>query len=554
MKKNRTADADDFSEKRLQAEAILLHERKKKVDSLESVEDRLRIIHELSVNQIELEMQQDELLQSRAVLEAGLKRYNELYDFAPLGYLTIAADSTIRKLNLTAATMLGLDRSLLKGDRLGRFIVYEDLPVFNALIKRVFATRESGYCEVMLLDHARDKQEIATSGPRQRRMVRIDAIVNSEKQECWAFLTDITIQKQLEDSLWESDRLYRCLIETVSEGVLVIHGDHLRFVNPIVSEMTGYTEAELLSFSFTDMMHPDDRERVKHHHLKCLKSDLPDLRIELRIIKKNGRILWIEMGGLKTEWNGKPAMLYVLIDITERKVLEEKLQTEKQQLLDTLRTTDQYQAQLQELNSKIKVMSEVEERSLLYRDLHDGAGQSLHAVCLHLKMIADGRGGYGDLKSLASELAGEIADISAEIRDIAHHLRPAYLQEITLDRAIIKRCEMLGRRGVPISISCVGDFSSLSCQVSENLYRISQEAIANADRHAAATLITVRLTRVDNALTLLIADNGCGIKDVSTNKGVGLRIIEERVSLIGGKLDMASTASGTTITVTLELP
>jgi hypothetical protein len=148
----------------------------------------------------------------------------------------------------------------------------------------------------------------------------------------------------------------------------------------------------------------------------------------------------------------------------------------------------------------------------------------------------------------------EIADISAEIRDIAHHLRPAYLQEITLDRAIIKRCEMLGRRGVPISISCVGDFSSLSCQVSENLYRISQEAIANADRHAAATLITVRLTRVDNALTLLIADNGCGIKDVSTNKGVGLRIIEERVSLIGGKLDMASTASGTTITVTLELP
>ncbi|NTW64419.1 MAG: PAS domain S-box protein, partial [Chlorobiaceae bacterium] len=398
------------------------------------------------------------------------------------------------------------------------------------------------------------QQAQGTADPLHRRMVRIDAVVSSEKQECWTFMTDITIQKQVEDSLWESDHLYRRFIETACEGVLVIHGDHLRFVNPMLSEMTGYTEAELLAIPVTDFIHPDDFECVKYHHLKRLKGDAADLRIEFRIIKKDRSIAWIEMSGVKTEWNGKPATLNFLIDITDRKAVEEKLQIEKQKLLDTLRVSDQYQTQLQDLNSRIKVMSEVEERSRLYRDLHDGAGQSLHAVCLHLKLLADGRGGYGDLKSLASELASEIADIAAEIRDIAHHLRPAYLQEITLDRAIIKRCEMLGRRGVPIHISCTGDFTSLTYQVSENLYRISQEAIANADRHAGASQITVRLTLIDNELILLISDDGCGIKEPTANNGVGLRIIQERVNLIGGKLEIITSDSGTTISVTLELP
>ncbi|MDD5286577.1 MAG: sensor histidine kinase [Desulfuromonadaceae bacterium] len=218
-----------------------------------------------------------------------------------------------------------------------------------------------------------------------------------------------------------------------------------------------------------------------------------------------------------------------------------------------VRISDGYQSQLQELKARIKGAVEVEERSRLYRDLHDGAGQSLHAVCLHLKMLADGKGGYDDPKPLAAQLAREVADVAAELRDIAHQLRPSYLNEITLDRAISVRCEMLGRRGVPIDLVFNGDFASLPLEVSDNFYRITQEAIANASRHADAEQITVTLTRADNELRLLISDDGCGINMAQQDHdGMGLRIMRERANLIGATLEISSSPSGTAISVILE--
>lgn len=80
-------------------------------DMLSSKEELQRIVHELSVHQIELEMQKEELLHSRDQLEEALTKYTDLYDFAPLGYLTLSADSTILGANLTAAKLLGIDRA-----------------------------------------------------------------------------------------------------------------------------------------------------------------------------------------------------------------------------------------------------------------------------------------------------------------------------------------------------------------------------------------------------------------------------------------------------------
>lgn len=238
--------------------------------------------------------------------------------------------------------------------------------------------------------------------------------------------------------------------------------------------------------------------------------------------------------------------------ITKRKQAEKELRAEKQKLMKTLTISDNYQAQLQELNSRIKGMAQMEERSRLYRDLHDGAGQSLQAVCLHLKMLADGKGGYDDPKPLAAQLAREVADVASELRDIAHQLRPSYLHEITLDAAVASRCETLSRRGVPITVTSSGDFTTLPHLISDNIYRISQEAIANAARHAGAGQITVNLERTGNGLRLAITDDGCGISDVPRNhEGMGLRIIRERATLIGATLDISSSPSGTKISVTL---
>ncbi len=189
MKKNKVI-ADDLSALRQRAEErIRKSELKSKGVSL-TPDEMHRIIHELSVHQIELEMQQEELLQSREDLEKGLERYTELYDFAPVGYLTLARDSTILEVNLTATKMLGLERSLLKGARLALFIAPEESKVFHALLERVFSHQESGDCEVLLVGEG----DPSTS----QRIVHINAVVHDDGQSCWTVLSDITRQKLIE--------------------------------------------------------------------------------------------------------------------------------------------------------------------------------------------------------------------------------------------------------------------------------------------------------------------------------------------------------------------
>ena len=193
--KKKKALAEGLSELRRKAEERWPEIQK--TSPVTSPEEMHRVINELSIHQIELEMQQEELLQSREELEASLERYTELYEFAPLGYLTLARDSSILEVNLTATKMLRVDRSILKGDRLGRFINPDDLAIFNAFIEKVFNHREQKYAEVRLLNEDVHLTSKASFVPHT--LVRIDAVVSDDAQECRAILTDITKQKQIEE-------------------------------------------------------------------------------------------------------------------------------------------------------------------------------------------------------------------------------------------------------------------------------------------------------------------------------------------------------------------
>ncbi len=203
MKKNR-ALLEDLSALRHQAETLLNTEQKKNVlDFSSSPEEMQRVIHELAVHQIELEMQQDELLQTRAELEENLECYTDLYDFAPLGYLTLTREGTIRQVNLTATKLIGRERSLLIGDRFGRFVSPEGLPAFNALLARVFSKREHPFCEVMLLIEGKPSSSADTlvspdSLVVLNHTVRIDAVLSNDAEECRVVISDISMQKKIE--------------------------------------------------------------------------------------------------------------------------------------------------------------------------------------------------------------------------------------------------------------------------------------------------------------------------------------------------------------------
>jgi PAS domain S-box-containing protein len=156
-----------------------------------TAEESQRLVHELQVHQIELELQNEELQQSRAELEAGLGRYSDLYDFAPIGYLTLDGDGAIRKVNLSAARLLGLERSHLVGARFGLFVSAEYRPAFNALLEKVFESQAKQVCDL-------------TIGPEKSAplWVHIEAVASDDGgRECRAVLTDITERRRIEETL-----------------------------------------------------------------------------------------------------------------------------------------------------------------------------------------------------------------------------------------------------------------------------------------------------------------------------------------------------------------
>ena len=161
---------------------------------LSSEEEMQRIVQELSLHQIELEMQNEELQESRNKIESEHNRYINLYDFAPVGYLTLARDGTILEANLTIARMLSVERSKLKG-RLGgfdRFVAYQDLPVFNSMVERVFQSRTLEHCEIMI-----ENPGPTTTPTKLQRTFRLDAIIGDNPHEFLLSLTDISDTRQV---------------------------------------------------------------------------------------------------------------------------------------------------------------------------------------------------------------------------------------------------------------------------------------------------------------------------------------------------------------------
>lgn len=149
-----------------------------------------RLLHELQVHQIELEIQNAELRQARDEVETVLENYTDLYDFAPVGYVTLSPDGVVRTANLTASGLLGMERSRLPGRNIALFVEKETRPLFAAFLDKVFSSQGKESCEVAL----------TTTGSAPL-FVQIDAVLSASGQECRAVLIDISGRRQMEEKL-----------------------------------------------------------------------------------------------------------------------------------------------------------------------------------------------------------------------------------------------------------------------------------------------------------------------------------------------------------------
>ena len=166
-------------------------------------EETERLVHELEVHQIELEMQNEEMLQAREAVGASLKKYTDLYDFAPIGYLTLDGTGTIHAVNFSGATLLGVERSMLIGRRFGLFMPGNARQFFAEFLGKVFANQGKKSCEVTL----------SHEGSRPL-FVQIEAVAEASGNECSIVVIDITERRLLEE---ERERVSAALRKSEKE-------------------------------------------------------------------------------------------------------------------------------------------------------------------------------------------------------------------------------------------------------------------------------------------------------------------------------------------------
>lgn len=175
------------------------------------VDESMRLLHELQVHQIELEMQNAELQESRATAEAAQRCFTDLYDFAPVGYLTLTPKAGISRLNFAAARLLGGDRAALVGGNFTHFVAEPDVPAFCVFLEHVFASDTRHTCEVTL----------RRTGIRERT-ISIEASRVESEGECRIAVTDISDRVSAERAVHRSRALAQSTVDGLQSLICVI--------------------------------------------------------------------------------------------------------------------------------------------------------------------------------------------------------------------------------------------------------------------------------------------------------------------------------------------
>ncbi len=275
--------------------------------------DAKKLLHELQVHQIELEMQNEELLIAQAKIEDSLKRYTELYDMAPVGYLTLGRDGAIHQINLKAAKQLGIFRAQLKQQRFSIFISAGSLPVFNDFLSEVFVGKTAHGCELTLLS--------ADSCPT--RIIQLEAIANDDEQTCRAILVDITERKDHEEKLKLSNLVY----QAIGEAIMVADADNqIVTVNPAFTELTGYTLQEAVGQS-TALLKSGHQSEAFYQIMWHALETTGHWQGEIWNRRKNGEIYleWLTINTVYDDQNNVRHRVATFSDITDQKHAEQTI-------------------------------------------------------------------------------------------------------------------------------------------------------------------------------------------------------------------------------------
>ena len=288
-----------------------------------------KLLHELQVHQVELEAQNRDLLQTQAMLEDLRDRYLDLYDFAPIGYISLSADGMVAGANLKCAALLGIDRSVLLGQPVSRFIFADDREAFSRIRGKFSANALPMNCELRMLrsdgSHFWARLAATLAGPRGKgRTIHIA-------------LSDISENRRASSQIRDSLRRLNLVVEAIGDG---FWDWDLRtgvvYRSPSYYVIVGHRPEDATpDFAFFERIaHPDDLAAAMKAIEVHMLGKTPSIEFEFRLNDPSQGREWMGVRGrvVERDADGTPLRITGTIsDITERKRAETLLRASEDQ-------------------------------------------------------------------------------------------------------------------------------------------------------------------------------------------------------------------------------
>lgn len=355
---------------------------------------------------------------------------------------------------------------------------------------------------------------------------------------CW----DVTLDKEAGASLRTSEARYRGLVE--SQQDLVFRFDleeRVTFANDAYCARFGLTREEVLGNGLTHL-HPDDRDATTAA-IAALLTPPHRAMLENRIRTPQGW-RWVSWSACAIQdQNGRVVEIQCAgRDVTERHVAEDGLRTS----IEALRLREE---RLRLLAQRLVAVRD-DERRRLGLDLHDGVCQDLVGIAMLVGSLRHRLpSAPAEVTTTLAHVERHLQTVGDHLRDLAHELRPMLLHDLGLEGSLRALVDGFSAGPTRVSVTFTTPISRLGEPVETAVYRIAQEALANAIRHAAASEVTLTLG-IPDAVHLEVHDDGCGFEPEESGRShsIGLASIAERALAIGGTLVVDSLpGAGTTV-------
>jgi len=452
------------------------------------------------------------------------KRYRALFDWVPVAVYTCDAKGLIQEYNQHAVELWG--REPKRNDPSEKFcgsfkIFYPDgrpMPHHKCPMARSLRGEKLTATDLEILVEQ-------SSGARRNVLVSPTALRGGQGKIIGAIncLHDITVRKRTEKALRESEERSRAVIHQSTAGIagtdLV---GHIIFANEKFCSMLGYKERELVGKTIFEITDPEDLAESKRLFHRIVRKAEP-YQLEKRYRRKDGSNLWVSVSAspLRDVEGKTQSAVSVVLDIGDQKKAQAVLE-------DRARG----------LEGEILAISDREQRRL-GQELHDSLCQHLTAIAFMARSVALRLKKHRVIEvEHIDKIAELINDGVTEARTIARGLHPVEMEPPGLVTAL---AALVKQRHWPVRCRLEADeeISVPDSTAALHLYRIAREAVINANKHARAREIIVRMRRSGKGIELSVIDDGIGIPPNSpAGSGMGFHIMEYRARSIGARLEI----------------